>query len=121
MQTPTSAPWQPTRQLTRGNAADQILEDLRGRILGGQLTRGTRLPTAKQLAEGYGVSGPTIREAIRGLTTAQLVEVRHGSGAYVTADAGPANWRLASVDDPVGARRNCRGAGHHGSVEWLCC
>ncbi len=87
MKPSTEAPWQPTRRLTRGNAAEQILEDLRGRILGGHLTRGTKLPTEKQLAEGYGVSGPTIREAIRGLTTAQLVEVRHGSGAYVTADA----------------------------------
>ena len=35
----------------------------------------------------YGVSGPTFREAIRGLTTARLIEVRHGSGAYVTADS----------------------------------
>ena len=87
MQTPTEPSWQPTRRLARGNAAEQILEDLRSRILDGELTRGTKLPTEKQLAEGYGVSGPTIREAIRGLTTAQLVEVRHGSGAYVTADA----------------------------------
>lgn len=87
MQTPTDPSWQPTRRLARGNAAEQILEDLRSRILEGELTRGMKLPTEKQLAEGYGVSGPTVREAIRGLTTAQLVEVRHGSGAYVTADA----------------------------------
>jgi len=78
--------WQPSRRLSRGGAAEQILEDLRARILDGQLPRGARLPTEKQLAEGYGVSGPTVREAIRGLTTANLVEVRHGSGAYVTAD-----------------------------------
>ncbi|MGU7770253.1 FadR/GntR family transcriptional regulator [Burkholderia sp. MR1-5-21] len=78
--------WQPSRRLARGNAAEQILEDLRSRILDGQLPRGSKLPTEKQLAEGYGVSGPTVREAIRGLTTARLVEVRHGSGAYVTAD-----------------------------------
>jgi GntR family transcriptional repressor for pyruvate dehydrogenase complex len=87
MQTPIEPSWQPTRRLARGNAAEQILEDLRSRILEGELTRGMKLPTEKQLAEGYGVSGPTVREAIRGLTTAQLVEVRHGSGAYVTADA----------------------------------
>ena len=78
--------WQPSRRLSRGGAAEQILEDLRSRILSGQLARGARLPTEKQLAEGYGVSGPTVREAIRGLTTANLVEVRHGSGAYVTAE-----------------------------------
>jgi GntR family transcriptional regulator, transcriptional repressor for pyruvate dehydrogenase complex len=79
--------WQPSKRLDRGNAAEQILDDLRGNILSGVLPRGAKLPTEKQLAEAYDVSGATIREAIRGLTTAQLVEVRHGSGAYVTADA----------------------------------
>jgi GntR family transcriptional repressor for pyruvate dehydrogenase complex len=78
---------QPFHRVAKGGVADYVLEDLRGRILDGQLPRGAKLPTEKQLAENYGVSGPTIREAIRGLTTAQLVEVRHGSGTYVTADA----------------------------------
>jgi GntR family transcriptional regulator, transcriptional repressor for pyruvate dehydrogenase complex len=87
MQGSATSTWQPSRRLERGNAAEQILEDLRSRILDGQLPRGSKLPTEKQLADGYGVSGPTVREAIRGLTTARLVEVRHGSGAYVTADA----------------------------------
>jgi GntR family transcriptional regulator, transcriptional repressor for pyruvate dehydrogenase complex len=87
MQGSTASTWQPSRRLERGNAAEQILEDLRSRILDGQLPRGSKLPTEKQLADGYGVSGPTVREAIRGLTTARLIEVRHGSGAYVTADA----------------------------------
>lgn len=87
MQGSTESAWQPSQRLARGNAADQILEDLRGGILDGRLPRGSKLPTEKQLAEGYGVSGPTVREAIRGLTTARLIEVRHGSGAYVTADS----------------------------------
>ncbi|MDR5645485.1 FadR/GntR family transcriptional regulator [Burkholderia cenocepacia] len=81
------AAWQPSKRLDRGNAAEQILEDLRAQILSGQLARGAKLPTEKQLAQAYGVSGPTVREAIRGLTTACLVEVRHGSGAFVTAEA----------------------------------
>ncbi|SMG60097.1 FadR/GntR family transcriptional regulator [Paraburkholderia susongensis] len=85
MSDPTASDWQPSKRLERGNAAEQILEDLRDRILRGQFSRGAKLPTEKQMAEGYGVSGATIREAIRGLVTAQLVEVRHGSGAYVTA------------------------------------
>ena len=83
----TQLRWQPTRRSARGNAAEHIHGDLRDAILGGQFAKGARLPTEKQLAEGYGVSGPTVREAIRGLTTARLIEVRHGSGAYVTADS----------------------------------
>ena len=77
--------WKPSRPLARGNAAEQILEDLRARILSGTLARGSRLPSETKLAEAYGVSAATVREAIRGLTTSKLVEVRHGSGAFVTA------------------------------------
>ncbi len=78
--------WQPSKRLDRGNAAEQILVDLREAILSGRLPRGAKLPTEKKLADAYSVSGPTVREAIRGLTTTRLIEVRHGSGAYVTAD-----------------------------------
>ncbi|MGQ7932281.1 FadR/GntR family transcriptional regulator [Paraburkholderia sp. D1E] len=63
-----------------------MLGDLRERILSGQLPHESRLPTEKQLADGYGVSEATIREALREQVTAQLVEVRHGSGSYVTAE-----------------------------------
>ena len=86
MKTVTAPDWKPSKRAERGNAADQIFDDLRDTILSGKLSRGTKLPTEKQLAESYGVSSATIREAVRGLTIARLVEVRHGSGAYVTAD-----------------------------------
>ncbi|MDB5872493.1 MAG: bacterial regulatory s, gntR family protein [Ramlibacter sp.] len=88
MSTPTPlAAWAPPRRIARGNAAEQILSDLREQIVSGQFVRGNKLPTEKQLAEGYGVSAATVREAVRGLTTLGLIDVRHGSGAYVTGDA----------------------------------
>lgn len=71
----------------RTGAADQVLNDLRSRILSGQLARGARLPSEKELAVHYEVSAPTIREAVRALSAIGLVDVRHGSGSYVTADA----------------------------------
>ena len=77
--------WRPSRALARGNAAEQILEDLRAQILSGALARGSRLPSEAKLAEAFGVSAATVREAIRGLTSSRLVQVRHGSGAFVTA------------------------------------
>jgi len=67
--------------------AEQIIEDLRTRILDGHLPRGARLPSERELATAFGVSGATVREAIRALAAAHMIEVRHGSGAYVTADA----------------------------------
>jgi GntR family transcriptional regulator, transcriptional repressor for pyruvate dehydrogenase complex len=70
--------------LQRGSAANQVFVKLRDQILQGTLARGTRLPSERELAQRYRVSAPTIREAIRGLAAMRLVEVRHGSGMYVT-------------------------------------
>ena len=71
--------------LHRGSAANQVFVKLRDQILQGTLARGTKLPSERELAQRYQVSAPTIREAIRGLTAVRLVEVRHGTGMYVTA------------------------------------
>jgi GntR family transcriptional repressor for pyruvate dehydrogenase complex len=71
----------------RTGAADQVLHDLRTRILSGALPRGTRLPSEKELAAYYQVSSPTVREATRALSAMSLVDVRHGAGTFVTADS----------------------------------
>ncbi|MCU1479423.1 MAG: bacterial regulatory s, gntR family protein [Subtercola sp.] len=68
------------------SAADEVVKDIRAQILSRRLERGTRLPSEKELATHYDVSAPTIREAIRALSATSLVEARHGSGTYVTAD-----------------------------------
>ena len=46
---------------------------------------GDRLPTEREIAESYGVSRTVIREAIIMLEIEGLVEVRKGSGVYVTS------------------------------------
>lgn len=75
------------RRIGRGRIADQIVDDLRERILSGELPNGSRLPAERELAEQYGVSGSTIREAVRVLSTVGLVSVRHGAGSFVTAES----------------------------------
>jgi DNA-binding transcriptional regulator YhcF (GntR family) len=72
------------RTIERVRAADQILGDLRGRILRGEFAHGSRFPAERDLAEKYGVSTGTVREAVRALAATGLVRVRHGSGSYVT-------------------------------------
>ncbi len=74
-------------KIERRRVADQILEDLRGQILSGALAHGAKLPAERELAARYGVSGPTIREAIRALTAMGLVASRNGSGSTVTAQS----------------------------------
>lgn len=77
----------PDEGVTRSRVADQIIEALRERILTGEYPRGSKLPTEKVLALEFGVSAPTVREALRALTSLGLVDVRHGSGAYVRTNS----------------------------------
>src|ERR1700729_405162 len=72
-----------SREVTRKTAADQIIEQLRTQILTGGRPLGARLPTERELSVEFGVSSPTIREALRALSSMGLIEARQGSGAYV--------------------------------------
>ncbi|MFK0113337.1 FadR/GntR family transcriptional regulator [Streptomyces sp. NPDC091217] len=68
-------------------ASDEIIGSLRHEIVSGNLPVGSRLPSERDLAQHFGVSQPTVREAVRALAAMGLIEVRHGSGAYVRGDA----------------------------------
>ncbi len=63
-----------------------IIEILREDIVSGRLQKGDRMPSEKTLAEQYGVSQPTVRETLRALEVIGLVDVRHGSGTYVSSN-----------------------------------
>jgi len=67
--------------------ADQIICEVARQIPSRRWARGSRLPAERELAATFGVSGPTIREALRALSSMGLVEVRHGSGSYVTSSS----------------------------------
>lgn len=55
-------------------------------VASGVLKHGDRLPSERDLAQHFGVSQPTVREAVRALDAMGIVEVQHGSGVYVTGD-----------------------------------
>lgn len=61
----------------------QVVLELERRILGGKLPAGARLPTEEELGDELGVSRTVVRDAIRTLTTRQLIRVRHGFGMEV--------------------------------------
>jgi DNA-binding FadR family transcriptional regulator len=61
--------------------ARQISED----ITAGRVAVGARLPSERELSERFEVSRPTVREALIALEVDGLVEIRMGSGVYVTA------------------------------------
>ena len=63
----------------------RILEKMLQLIDSGEFPVGGRLPPERELAERFGVSRPTIREAIIALEVLDRVEVKTGSGVYVLA------------------------------------
>lgn len=60
-----------------------VAQGLIGSITEGRYVVGQRLPAERELALEYGVSRPTVREAVIALEVRGLVEVRIGSGVYV--------------------------------------
>jgi GntR family transcriptional regulator len=65
--------------------ADMVRDGLRRAVITGTWPPGDKLPNEDALAERFGVSRATIREAVRGLVEEGYLARRHGSGTYVTA------------------------------------
>jgi DNA-binding FadR family transcriptional regulator len=62
---------------------EQIAEQIKQRILRGELRTGDRLPTENELAEQFGASRTAIREAMKTLAQQGLIDTRPGRGAIV--------------------------------------
>ena len=69
---------------------EQIVEQIKRRILSGELRDGDQLPTERELAEQFGVSRTAVREAMKALAQSGLVEVRPGRGTFVIYGASKA-------------------------------
>ena len=62
---------------------DQVIQQLQEKISLGELQAGDKMPTEPELMGMFGVGRSTIREAVRVLVKAGLLEVRQGDGTYV--------------------------------------
>ena len=91
---------------------EQISQKLAKSISDGRYEIGQRLPSERELAQSFGVSRPTVREAIIALELDGLVEVRLGSGVYVTHRVPPSGEEGAKDIGPfelLEARRAIEG------------
>ena len=61
----------------------QIADQIRASILAGEFAPGDKLPPERELAEMFGVSRPSVREALNNLSTSGMVMSYHGGGTIV--------------------------------------
>jgi len=64
---------------------EAAIQQVRQLVVDGKLVPGQRLPPEAELAESLGTSRNTVREAVRALVTARVLDVRRGDGTYVTS------------------------------------
>jgi DNA-binding FadR family transcriptional regulator len=69
----------------RAGLVDQVIDQMRGAITSGEWPVGQRIPPEPELVTALGVGRNTVREAVRALSHAGLLEVRQGDGTFVRA------------------------------------
>jgi DNA-binding FadR family transcriptional regulator len=94
------APIRPTR------ASSDVIAQIRRAILSGQYRPGDRLPTEREMAQQFGVSRVTVRDALRALEANGLVRVKVGGqgGPYVSEPD------ISLLSDSIGTHLQLRGA-----------
>lgn len=82
---------------------EEIAEQISQLIKSNQLRAGERLPGERDLASQFGVSRPSLREALIALEATGLIEVRPGEGAFVRMppeQIAPGSWTSDYAQEP---------------------
>jgi DNA-binding FadR family transcriptional regulator len=69
--------------VNRRSVPEDVFEQILDNVLSGEMQPGESLPSERRLAEVLGVSRPAIREALKRVAAAGLVEVRQGDATTV--------------------------------------
>jgi DNA-binding FadR family transcriptional regulator len=99
----------PLSTARRAGLVDQVIDQLRQSVTSGEWPVGHRIPNETVLVESLGVGRNTVREAVRALAHAGILDVRQGDGTYVraTSEVSGALRRLcgAELRDVLHVRR----------------
>jgi DNA-binding FadR family transcriptional regulator len=74
--------------IAKSTLAEGVIVQLEELIAAGEWPVGSRIPPEPELVRSLGVSRNTVREAVRALVHAGLLDPRPGDGTYVRADTG---------------------------------
>ncbi len=86
--------------VVRSGIARQIADNIRDAIMNGDLKVDERLPTEDELAKRFGISRPTVREALKRLAAQNLIRSRRG----------PLGGNFVRRPDPEGLSKAITGA-----------
>ncbi len=86
-------------------ASSDVIQQIRASILSGTFRPGDRLPTEREMAQQFGVSRVTVRDALRALEASGLIRVKVGGqgGPYV------AEPDIGLLSDSLGAHFQLQG------------
>jgi GntR family transcriptional repressor for pyruvate dehydrogenase complex len=69
--------------IKRTNISEQVFDQMKQQLLEGTWVAGQKLPSENELAEAFGVSRITVRQALQKLTVLGLTETKLGEGSFV--------------------------------------
>ncbi|TWH57140.1 GntR family transcriptional repressor for pyruvate dehydrogenase complex [Desulfitobacterium sp. LBE] len=76
---------QPNLLIKKKKLHEEIIEKINELIVQGGFKVGDKIPSLSYLSNAFGVGVPTIREALSVMSALGLMEIKHGSGAYIKA------------------------------------
>src|SRR5262245_66575631 len=85
----------------RGDASEQIALEIRRYLVTSGLRPGDRIGTEQQLATEFGVSRPTLREALRLLSSSHLIRASRGPGGGIFVASTPNEGIGRSLSDSI--------------------
>jgi GntR family transcriptional regulator, transcriptional repressor for pyruvate dehydrogenase complex len=84
-----------------GGASDKVAAEIRAHVSRARLRPGDRLGREEDLARQFGVSRPTLREALRLLASSHLIRASKGRGGGIFVAATPEQGIALSVSESV--------------------
>jgi GntR family transcriptional repressor for pyruvate dehydrogenase complex len=74
------------KRIERTSVSSNIIEQIKDKILAGEIKPGERFPPERVLAETLSVGRTSVREAVRALQYIGILEVRCGEGIFLSKD-----------------------------------
>jgi GntR family transcriptional repressor for pyruvate dehydrogenase complex len=83
----------------RVSLADRLYGQILERVMSGALSVGDRLPSEKEICDGFGVSRPVVRQALLRLKADGLITTHQGLGSFVVHQPDQRIRKFAKAQD----------------------